>query len=268
MFGLGCGDDPPNGPEPVVVSGLEAVNGLYYTSVIGDSITNLPMQFAVVNDSGKYVPNQQIQVTLSKGDGYLGPRSIMTDSSGIATLQYTFNGSLSYAAIRLWVEGLDTLDVFLRADALIPGAHGQAQYIIFDDTYKQVVGLNGQPSSVDTFEGHGIMYLNYESALGVIVMLYDLDYDQQVYDTSSVYGVIVNTVYDGHTDTTPPIGIGSPLADLRTVWGDPSRIYYEGPRPGIVIGYDSLFATFYGHWEIGMTDTVIEEIHFFEPVAE
>ena len=245
---------------------IVSLNGLYFKGTMEDSVTHLPMQFAVINDGGEYLLNQQIQITLLEGDGYLGPKSIGTDTSGVAESQYTFNGSLAYATIRLWVADVDTLDVFLRAGAMVPGAHGQAQYILLDDTYEQVVGFNGQPDSIDTFIGHSIMYVNYESTLGVVVMLYDLDMNRQVYDTSSVYGVILNTVYEGTTFDNPPIGVGSPLADLRAVWGDPSRIYYEGPRPAIVIGYDSLLATFYGHWETGYTDTLIEEIHFFEPV--
>ncbi|MBU8932705.1 MAG: hypothetical protein KOO62_01740 [candidate division Zixibacteria bacterium] len=247
-------------------SAIEPLNGLYFKGIMEDSTTHLPMQFAVVDDSGHYLINQQIQLSLVAGDGSLDPRSILTDSTGVTEFTYGFTGNYNRALIRLNITGIPSVYADIRTDALVPGAYGQTQYILFDDTYEQVVAFNGQPASVDTYEGHSIMYVNYESTLGVVVMLYDRDQDRQLYDTSSVYGVIVNTSYQGQTNTTPPIGVGSSLADLRAVWGDPSRLYYEEPRPAIVIGYDSIFTTFYGHWEIGMTDTLVEEIHFIEPL--
>ncbi|MEA2030256.1 MAG: hypothetical protein U9N55_01500, partial [candidate division Zixibacteria bacterium] len=244
------------------------INGIYFKGIMGDTITDQPMLFAVVDCNGHYLAEQQIQLDMVTGDGILGPRSIMTDNAGVAGFAYCFSGNLANASFRLYLENLDTIKVYVRADALIPGGHGQAQYILFDDTYADVKNFNGEPASLDIITDHCIMYANYEESLGVVVMLYDLDYNQQVYDTSSVYGVIVNSVYSGTTLDNPAIGVLSPLADLRQLWGVPDDIKHSPPRPATVIRYDSLPGKFYGHWESGMADTLIEEIHLFEPVEQ
>ncbi len=259
-----CGDDnPPNGPTQK--TSIVAVNGLYYKGTMGDSTFNQPLEFTVTDDKGNHLPNQQILLSLVEGDGTLGSSSITTDSTGMATFSYTFSGSLGHAIVRLTVPDVDTVDVFLRADVLIPGEHGQGQYVLFDDDYSKVLTFNNTPVRIDTIVGdHPIIYVNYESSLGVVVMLYDQDLDKTVYDTSSVYGVIVNTKYNGHTLDSVPVGIGTPLQTIRANFGTPDTLYYDPPRPEIIIRYDSLQTTFYGHWEAGYGDTFIEEIHIYE----
>ncbi|MCK4858302.1 MAG: hypothetical protein KAT58_10060 [candidate division Zixibacteria bacterium] len=254
---FGCGDDDgPVGPgDPAKIV---AVNGLYYKGVMGDTIPDTILQFAVADKHDNYLPNQQIQLFPVEGDGHLNPKSITTDSSGIAGFPYVFNGDSGYAVIRLVAEGIDSLDIFLRANTLIPGPHGQGQYVLFDDTYANVKNFNGLPASVDIYQDHPIIYVDYEKPLGVVVMVYDLDTNGVIYDTSSVYGVIVNSVYEAKTADS--IGIGSPIDLLRSAYGTPNSIEYSADDTAIVVEYESLGLTFY----CDSVDTNVEEIHLID----
>ncbi|MFH2048846.1 MAG: hypothetical protein ABIJ12_05315 [bacterium] len=259
----GCGGDKGNDPVNPA-NKIITLNGVYYKGTMGSNILDKKLQFAVTDSDGKYIPDQQIQLAQFDGDGTI-PRSAMTDSTGIAEFEYEFSGTESVARILLQVDTI-RLEIHIRADALIPGAGGQASYVLLSDRYSGVKNYLGEPASVDIVPGdHQIIYANYENALGVVVMLYDQDLDKTVYDTSSVYGVIVNTKYDVMTPTTPPIGIGSTLDDLRSAYGAPDTIFHEDPRPATVVRYSSLPGVFYCHWQFGMTDTLIEEIHFIDP---
>ncbi len=275
---LSCGDDKPNGPQPDFQS-LQAPNGLYYLGVMEDSTFNKAPEFTVVDKEGAPLTNQQIQVELIAGDGTLAPKSIVTDSTGIATLSYTFSGNLGYAVVRLTAPDNDSLDVYLRADVIRTGVHGQVQYIQFDDTYADVKNILGEPESVDIIPDnvapdHKIIYVVYENSLGIVVMVADEDLDKKIYDTSSVYGVIMNTVYDTKTDDSIPIGVKSSFADVRAVYGAPSRILRDPLSPGdIRIDYDTLGARFYSDstplvdTSFTVRDTIIVELHWTEGVS-
>ncbi len=257
----GCGGiSKPSGsgdPEKIV-----AINGLYYKGEMGDTIPEAVLQFAVADKNNNYFPNQQIQLYLMQGDGQLSPKSVTTDSVGIASFPYGFTGELGHAVIRLVAEGVDSLDIFLRANTLIPGPHGQGQYVLFDDTYADVKNFNGLPASVDVDPYFWVVYANYESALGVIVVIEDANQDDSAADSEEVKGVIVNTIYEGTTTDSIPIGIGSSISDVRTVFGDPDTLRLDPtPPPAVYIRYLSKGLTFYGDFT---ADTNIFEIHSAE----
>ncbi|MEW5994560.1 MAG: hypothetical protein AB1744_09205 [Candidatus Zixiibacteriota bacterium] len=253
---IGCDGDDNGAEPPGLPAKIVAINGLYYKA---DSLAQKPLTFAVADRNNNYLPDQQIQLIPLEGDGTLSHRSIVTDSTGTATFGYGFTGSLGHAIVRLIAPNVDTMDVSVRRNILIPGPGGQTQYVLFDDTYADVKKWNGLPASVDVFNGSEIIYVNYESVLGVVVMTYDLDTGGVIFDTSSIYGAIVNTVYGGKT--AEGIGVWSTIDTVRAVYGQPDSIWYD-PRPpaAIAIEYDSLGLTFYGR----IPDTVIFEIHLAE----
>jgi len=268
---LGCGDnDGPVGPgNPAKIV---AINGLYYKGVMGDTISDTVLQFAVADKNDNYQPNQQIQLEPHGGDGELSQRSITTDSSGTAGFWYAFTGDSGHAVIRLVAEGIDSLDIFLRANTLIPGPHGQGQYVLFDDTYADVKNFNGYPASVDVIMNplnHPFIYVSYERTLGVVVMVYDIDLDKTIYDTSSVYGVIVNkNDYTTYTGTTAEgIGVNSSLSDIREAYTEPDTIRYDSAPPdspgdsAVYIRDLDRGLTFYSDFT---ADTSVLEIHLIE----
>lgn len=263
---LGCGDDD-NGPiGPGDPAKIVAINGVYYKGEMGDTIPDTILKFAVADKNDNYLPDQQILLNPLAGDGELSHLSITTDSTGVAGFTYAFTGSRGHARIRLMVYNIDTVDILLRANTLIPGPSGQGQYVLFNDTYADVKNFNGTPASVDMYSNHSIIYVNYEASLGVVVMVYDLDTNAIIYDTSSVYGVIVNTVYEGTTNDAIPIGIGSSISDIRSVFGEPDTVRYDSASSGSP-GDSAVYVrdldkglTFYCDFE----DTTVFEIHLIE----
>ncbi len=261
---ISCGDEDDKGNGPVInANKIIAINGIHFKGTMGSNVLDKKLQFAVTDGQGNYIPEKQIQLVQFDGDGSI-PRSVISDSTGIAEFVYGFSGSESISRILLQADSL-RLEIHVRADALIPGAGGQGSYVLFSDRYSNVKNYLGTPDQIDSFQDHSIIYINYENSIGVVVMLYDIDQDRTVYDTSAVYGVILNKTYSTKTHTTPPIGIGSTIDELRSAYGIPDEIFNDPPRPATVVRYTSLPAVFYCHWQIGMADTLIEEIHFIEP---
>lgn len=237
----GCSDDDDNGNGPALPAGLAQPNGDYYKGTMGDSVLTPELTYAVRDASGNNIPGQHIQIEPLEGDGTPVARSVTTGSDGLAHSWHKFSGKLGHAVIRaVGLGGADTTLAFVRASTLIPGDHGQGQYVLFDDTYADVKHFNGTPASVDTYPDHEIIYVNYEAAAGVVVMVYDLDYNRVIYDTSAVFGVIVNTKF---TDTTAEgIGIGSDQWQVMAAYGTTSMV---PDGNDVRMDYDSLGLSFY-----------------------
>ena len=255
----GCNGDN-NGPDgPTYVEGLFAINGLYYRGEMGESTLDPLLYFAVRDASRALLPDQQVHLDLMDGDGSQSWRSVVTDSTGKALVTYTFSGDLGHAVIRGFSNDGDTVNVILRANTLIPGGHGQGQYILYDDdNYADVISLNGPPLSIDMYPeyNHDIIYLNYEDSFGVVIMLADSAMNYHVYDTTSIHGIIVNTIYE--KKTPEGIGVGSPIDSLRKAYGDPERIHLIDND--ILVEYNALGLNFYCD-----SDTTVVEIHMFHP---
>ncbi len=261
----GCGDggtDPPPPPGNTILP----LNGLLFKGTMGSDSLNKAATFAVTNTNGDRIVGQQIQVSLLSGDGTGYPATITTDASGVATLTYNFSGVKPYASIQLMVPDVDTITVLLRADAIYPGVHGQASFVSFDDRWSNVHDWLGDPVSVDVIPppNNTIIYVNYESSLGVVVMVYDLDRNGVLYDTSSVYGVIVNTIYQGTTTGANPIGIGSTLADLRNLYGSPDYVIAVDGHPDTV-EYRYIAWGLLGYaYAPAAGDSILTEMHWTE----
>jgi hypothetical protein len=259
---LGCGDD--NGPVNSDDSNeIVAINGLYYKGEMGDTIPDTILQFAVIDKDSNYLIDQQIQLEPIGGDGELSHRSIMTDSSGTAGFWYAFTGDSGHAVIRLVVEDVDSLDIFLRANTVILGPGGQAQYILLTDTYADVKGLNGPPQSIDIDTVKWAVFANYEDSLGVVVLIDDVNRNEDADEFENVQGIGVDNVYDGTTLDSIPIGIGSPFADVRTLYGAPDRIKFEIDEEGpfLRLCYEHLYTEFIGNLD---PDTTIIEIDLYD----
>jgi len=230
MAAGGCGSDSPNGPQPQGGQ-VVALNGVRFQGFMGSDSTTTAAQFAVTDAGGNRLANHQIQVAPVRGDG-AAPRSIATDAAGVAVLQYDFSGRMGHAALRLYAEGTDTLEVYFRADAIIPGVHGQVGYVLFDDDYAEVKRWLGQPESEDVLPNRSPVYASWESTRGLVVMLYDWDLDGKLYDSSSVYGAIAVTGFAGTTPDGDAVGMGSTIAEVRKRFGPPTDwgVYPEEPN--------------------------------------
>ncbi|MFH1686143.1 MAG: hypothetical protein ABIE70_01310 [bacterium] len=234
----GCNGNGPD--DSTVPTDLVALNGHYYKGEMGsDSLEPAP-ELAVRDNKGGLVANQQIQLHPIEGDGELATRSVTTDASGKAAVSYTFSGDSGHAIILATaINDKDTIEVFLRANTLIPGVQGQ--YVRLDDLYSDVLALNGPPASVDSL---GLIdVVNYEEALGVVVLCYDPNEDGHLEDNDHVRGIIVvDSVYlqpDGVTKsarypykTADSIGIGSSYTDdIVPLYGPADSFSYDDRPP-------------------------------------
>jgi hypothetical protein len=205
-------------------------------------------------------------VNLIEGDGSL-PATITANASGVATLSYSFDGQLGHAVVQLLVPGVDTIQVLIRTEALVPGVGGQGSYVLFDERYGQAKQWLGEPVSVDWFASFpGAVYANYESTLGVVLILYDLDNDRQAYDTSSIFGVIVTELFDGRTLTTPPVQIGSTMDQIRQVYGPPDTAYAFDTAGTFVYRYPQYGMIIFGDVSVN-PDTAVVQFTLTEDVA-
>jgi len=287
LTGCGCNGDEP--PKPTTPSGLIAIHGEFYRGEMGSATLDQPLQFAVADNSGGYVPGQWVHFALLEGDGDLSADSIKTGSDGKATLAYTFSGSLGHATIRAVARNLDTIYVYLRANVLIFGDHGQGQYVLLDDAYQDVLDFNGPPVSLDAYPQLGIVVANYESTLGVVVVIYDTDENGIIEPTSPVYEVIVVDSVDATPPDSPTkavryegttvegIGIGSHwLNDVRPVYGFPNFLVFEDTLtpPTIKVIWDALHLTLWTRhsdstaYQIDVAETYEDSLYQSSSAAE
>ncbi|MGH8015616.1 MAG: hypothetical protein ACREBV_05450, partial [Candidatus Zixiibacteriota bacterium] len=158
---------------------------------------------------------------------------------------------------------LDTVNVFLRANTLIPGVGGQGQYILFSELYFDVKNFNGDPASVDEDPAFWINYANYESALHVVFVIDDTNQDGLAQNIEEVLAILMTDGYTGKTKDS--IGIGSTYNELKAIYGPPDTVEYDpSPPPALVIVYDSLGLVFFTNTVVGNpvdTNVSVFEIH-------
>jgi hypothetical protein len=244
---------------------VAAVNGLHYRGEMGSALLSPAMELAVADEIGQPIPTRRIYLTALEGDGTLSADSVIANAAGIASAAYEFSGQLGHALVEAShpeADSATTIELKVRADALIPGPAGQGQYILFDDTYADVRSLNGDPESIDEDPYDWYAYAVYEATLGVVVRIVDENQNTTADPGEPVQRVIVNTVYQ--TTTAEGIGIGSRYPDLVTAYGPPdssgaSTLY---PQDTILFYYD-LGLTIW----CNRSDTVINEIWLSEPSA-
>lgn len=239
---------------------LTADNGSYYKGAVGSSLL-APDLVITASDSVGVVAGQWIHLNRFSGDGLLGADSLETDGTGKIRPVYTFSGISGSATIRAIWPSNDTLDVFLRASVLEPGITGQGQYVKIGDTYKTVKILNGPPERVDIDPNQWLTYAVYESSLGVVVILSDIDQDEIASDFETVHGVIVNGVFTGKFANG--IGIGSTVGAMASAFGPADTTYLDPSPPAAwVYLYRSLGLVIFADQA---TPSRIFEIHINQP---
>jgi hypothetical protein len=238
---------------------LSADSGMYYRGIMNSSVLS-PQLILRATDSAGASANQWIHFSLLGGDGIIGADSVQTDAQGKVQPSYSFNGVKGHAIIRaLWPQK-DTLDLFLRASTLVWGDSAQGQYVRIGDRYSFVKAFNGLPASVDGPFG-GLLYVNYEAALGVVVLLDDVNLDGVANNFELVVGIIVNTVYTGTFSNG--IGIGADSIALVAAFGTPDTLYLDPlPPASWVYIYRTKGLTF---WLDQSLPPKVFEIHLVPP---
>ncbi len=255
-----CGDDDP--VKPTVDAGLNSVGGFYYKAVMG-AVNNI--EFSVGSPDKVPMTGSWVHFNIIIGDGSLVNDSVQVDANGKATCQYNFDGVLGHAELQALVRNVDTTTVTLRASTLIPGVTGQGQYILMEDRYEDIKNFNGTPLSVDVDPTSWILYAVYESNLGVVFVMEDINRDSTLTDSSHVLGIIVNTVYTGKTSDS--LGIGSTMGEVGAVYGGTNEVYDPTPPPAYSYKFPSSGLTFWADTSAVFIDRVVFEIHLTENVT-
>jgi len=238
----GCGGDKPTDPPPGP-DNVFSINGNFFKAVMGDTLTDRSLNFVVRDKNNSNLSDQWLYFELLSGDGMLSADSIKTDSSGIAHLTYAFDSLLGYAEIQFLARDIDTSQIQIRANTLVPCIGGQAQYILFEETYLDCKNFNGLPNSVDDDPRPEfiIVYANYESSLHVVFVIDDRDLSNTAEDSSEVLAIILTSGYTGKTKDS--IGIGSTLNEIKAIYGQPDSIFFDAAQPpalGVVYGSEGL----------------------------
>jgi len=242
---------------------VDAVFGTLFKGTMGSGIQDPPFRFRVLDASSQALRLPWLFFSILEGDGYLIADSAQPDANGAIWNDYIFDGQLGHAVIRAMVPDIDTLDVRVRASVLRLGTGAQGQYIRFDDTYADVLALNGQPDRIDVDTSYYRNFAVYENSLGVVIPVEDLNGNEQIDPDEPILEVYVNTIF---TPRTPEnIGIGTSIQDLRGAYGPPDSVFVDPIPPSAeVLKYVSLGALFYCvHVP---PDSAIIEIHLWEPI--
>ncbi len=241
----------------VTVKRLGAKNGKYYKAIMGTDSTEKLLELTLFGSDGLPFSDTLISIAIIEGDGTLLSDTVRTDLFGKALISYTFDGLLGHAHLRATFNNMESVDFFVRANTLIYGNSGQAQYVLFDDRLGDIKNFNGEPNSIDVLGDDVIIVIaNYEATLGMVILIYDPDTDGIVTDSSHVFGVIVvdsvfpqppdsstfSARYEGKTSDS--VGIGSFFwRDIFVQMGDPFPIFsavVDDPiLPYIKINYDT-----------------------------
>ena len=255
-----CGDDPPTKSDPIP-EGISSVAGDYIKAVMGDTTD---IEFIVVAVNQAPIVNSWVHFSQIIGDGTFVDDSIKTNSNGIATCKYIFDGDLGHAEIQALVRDVDTISVSVRASTIIPGANGQGQYILMDDVYSDIKNFNGLPVSIDIDPTAWILYAVYESNLGVVFVMEDTDHNEILSDSEPVLGIIVNTVYTGTTKDS--IRIGSSMSDVFNVYDTATQNADNNPPPAYYYSYPAYGMTFWTP-QVPFDSQTVFEIHLSETVT-
>ena len=228
--------------EVRIPSHMKPNNGTLFKGVMGTSQITPQLLIGIDDQNNNLINDIWIYLELLTGDGIISPAdSVLTKQNGQADLSYEFNGLLGNALIRARYKNVDTVDLLLRSDMLNPGAGGQAQYILFTDSFSDVISFNGAPNSVDVDPNFWITYANYEFTNNVVFVINDANQDESAQENEDVLAIILTSGYTGRTKDS--IGIGSTLNEIRAVYGQPDSIFFDAAEPpalGVVYGSEGL----------------------------
>lgn len=243
---------------------VRTLGSSYYTGAMGSSTLNPALRFAVADAQSLFIENLWIKLRLLQGDGLIIPAdSVLTNANGLGSVSYDFSGQLGHAVISANFRNIDTIDVFLRANTIIPGIGGQGQYVLLSEKLADVKNFNGNPISIDVDPNFFVNYANYETFFHVVFAINDANQDTLAQDTEDVLAILLTSGYTGKTKDS--IGIGSTYNEIKAVYGPPDSVIYDPtPPPALLFVYNSVGLVFFADTVVGSpvdTNVAVFEIH-------
>jgi hypothetical protein len=235
---------------------------IHYFGQMGSDLQSPEMHFEVENLQAASLYKVWMKFSLIEGDGTLLADSLQAGAGGYALLKYDFDGALGYARIRAMVPGIDTSEVLVRANVIAPGVNFQGQYVKNGDNFAAVKALNGQPLADTPDPTYWLNYVDYESQLGVVIIIADLDTSSTSQDSEPVYGVILNTIYTG--TAASGWGIGSSILDLLAEYGTVTPVLDPSPPAAYSYVWPAYGLTAYTTTEATESDRTVFEVHLVE----
>jgi hypothetical protein len=242
---------------------LRLVNGQYFKTELGTTTQVPEMRLWVADAQSNLLTRAWIHFTLIEGDGTLSVDSAQVDGTGSAFLEYDFSGMLAHAVIRARVLDLDSVDLNVRSSAILPGE--QAQFVRLTDTYEAVNALNGSPDQFDIPADFWLLIANYETSLGVVVVMEDINRDSTFNSNEPVLEVIVNDNEDSNPandykgTTVDGLGVGSLITEFITVYGAATSVVNDTDTWRYE--WDTIGLTVYTSFEPIEANRVVREIH-------
>jgi hypothetical protein len=236
---------PGGGTQAVAAARqLVPVNGRFYRGTMGSAVLDNPIQFTLSDTSGPAIVGQPVSFWLLEGIGILSALSDTTDAAGLASVSYNFSGAVGHAVLRATADSSDTAIVYIRANTLIPGATGQAQYVLFEDTVGRVIDFNGPAEGDVPDPVQYLQYLEYLATDHIVVLIEDENQNNTSQLSEPVVGVILTTGYT--QKTAEGIGLGSTYDQMIAAYGAPDSVGYDGtPPPTSIYFYKSLGMNIY-----------------------
>jgi hypothetical protein len=129
-----------------------------------------------------------------------------------------------------------------------------------------VKGFNGAPLADTPDPAFFLNYIDYEAALGVVVIVEDTNHSSTSQDQEPVYGIILNTIYSG--TTLSGWGIGDLVATLISEYGAATNVVFD-PTPPAAWRYEwpTQGLTAYTTTEASEASRTVFEVHLTEPAS-
>jgi hypothetical protein len=248
---ISCGDDDDDPVRPSDGNRLLSISGDFMKINPNAALAGHEVAFAVTNDEDKPQPNVWVRFGLLGGSGLLSPDSALSDSEGVAKVIFDFADSTSgHAVIQATAAGKSEAQVALRRSVLIPQVQGQ--YVLLNETYDDIIAINGPPERIDTINPPGIFAVVYEDSLGVVFIINDEGEDGVITGDEAIFEIIVNDNEDSdpsnnYMGKTPGgHGIGATVGEFKEEFGpnpwrtpandqQPEYMRYEWDSLGLVV---------------------------------
>jgi hypothetical protein len=246
---------------------VRALNGDYYKGIMGSSQVSPQIRYYVADAANNLLDGIWLNLRLLQGDGVLTPAdSILTNAQGYADISYDFDGLLGHAVVSANFRGVDTADIIIRANTIIPGIGGQGQCVLLSELYSDVKNINGPPLSEEEDPVLWLNYANYEAIYEVVFVIQDTNHSHFADDDEHVYSIILTSGYPYKTKDS--IGIGSTYSEIKSVYGLADSAFFSPEDtvnpPAIGVVYDSIGMLFYIDTVVGNpvdTNKAVFEIH-------
>src|ERR1051325_6045655 len=116
---LGACSSEPTGPSNGPAARLEAASDAVRSGVVGSALA-APVVVKVLDAGSRVVLGATVTFTVTQGDGSISPRTVPSDSSGLATATWTLGTAVATSEVTVSVTGVSAPVKFTATAAAGP----------------------------------------------------------------------------------------------------------------------------------------------------